>query len=72
MKKAFAIVLLVVIVAANCAYVLPVSTRAIPVGFGLDAATQIRLGLRLTVLNMIVTTVVGYLCLRFIPQFEQL
>lgn len=63
---------LVVIVAANCAYVLPVSTRAIPVGFGLDAATQIRLGLRLTVLNMIVTTVVGYLCLRFIPQFEQL
>ena len=60
----------IVIVAANCAYVLPVSTSATPVGFGLEAATQIRLGLRLNVLNMIVTTLVGFLCLRFVPYFS--
>lgn len=64
--------ILIVIVAANCAYVLPVSTRAIPVGFGLEAGTQIRLGLRLTVLNMLVTTAVGCACLRFVPWFGQL
>ena len=34
--------MLLTVVAVNCAYVLPVSTRAIPVSYGLDAGLQIR------------------------------
>ena len=43
------------IVAANCAYVLPISTRAIPIGHGLDAAEQIKYGLLLTLITLATT-----------------
>ena len=61
--------MLITVVAVNCAYVLPVSTRAIPVSFGLDAGLQIRQGLRLTVLTVILVTVTGWICLRYFPSF---
>ncbi len=64
--------LLITVVAVNCAYVLPVSTRAIPVSYGLDAGYQIREGLKLTVLNVAVVTAAGWLCLRFLPLFSSL
>ena len=64
--------ILITVVAANCAYVLPISTRAIPVAFGLDAARQINAGVRLSVLNVVTVTLIGWLCLRFVPMFSAL
>nr|MBO6294919.1 hypothetical protein [Schwartzia sp. (in: firmicutes)] len=64
--------LLITVVAVNCAYVLPVSTRAIPVSYGLDAGLQIREGLKLTILNVAAVTAIGLLCLRYLPMFSEL
>jgi len=63
--------ILVTIIAQSCAYVLPVSTRAIPVAFGLDAGVQMREGVKLTLLNVLLTTCIGYACLQ-IPWFGKL
>ena len=60
------------IVAQSCAYVLPVSTRAIPVSFGLDAGVQIREGIKLTLLNVVMTALVCYACMRLLPYFSSL
>ena len=62
---------LITIVAQSCAYVLPVSTRAIPVAFGLDAGKQIQEGIKLTVLNILLTACIGWICLQ-IPWFGKL
>ena len=63
--------ILVTIIAQSCAYVLPVSTRAIPVAFGLDAGVQIREGVKLTLLNVLLTACIGFVCLQ-IPWFGKL
>ena len=60
-----------VIVAVNCAYLLPVSTRAIPVSYGLDAGELFRWGLPLTVLNIIMTTLLGWALLQ-VPLYVSL
>lgn len=57
------------IVAQSCAYVLPVSTRAIPVAFGLDTGIQIREGLKLTVLNVVLTAAACCACMHWLPYF---
>lgn len=64
--------ILTTIVAQSCAYVLPLATRAIPVAYGLDPGVQIREGLKLTVLNILATSCIGYVCIMFIPQFARL
>lgn len=64
--------ILITIVAVNCAYLLPVSTRAIPVSYGLDPSALFKYGLKLTVLNMLLTTVVGWLFMKFVPLFNTL
>jgi hypothetical protein len=51
---------------------LPVSTRAIPVAFGLKTDVQIRQGLKLTCLNILLTTVVCYVGMLLFPNFMQL
>ncbi|MDO4177846.1 MAG: SLC13 family permease [Phascolarctobacterium sp.] len=63
--------IMAVIVAVNCAYILPLSTRAIPVSYGLNPSNLFRYGLRLTLLNIILTTVIGYVIMRYIPAFSQ-
>jgi len=60
------------IAAANCAYILPVSTRAIPIGYGLSAGAQISYGVRLSIITVIVVTIVCTLCMDFIPMFSAL
>lgn len=62
----------ITIVAVNCAYLLPVSTRAIPVSYGLEPSALFKYGLKLTVLNMLLTTVVGWLFMKFVPLFNTL
>ena len=60
------------IVAQSCAYILPVSTRAIPVAFGLNANIQIKDGFILSLLNIIVTAGIGYLFMQICPYFSHL
>ena len=59
------------IVAQSCAYVLPVSTRAIPVSFGLDPGVQIREGLKMTVMNVFLTAAACYACMLWLPYFSR-
>lgn len=58
------------IVAANSAYVLPISTRAIPVGYGLPAPYQIRKGIQLTLLSILTIALLCTLAARFIPIYS--
>ena len=60
------------IVAANCAYVLPISTRAIPIGHGLDAAQQIKYGILLTLITLATTITTCTLFLMYSPLFSEL
>ena len=64
--------ILVTIVAVNCAYILPVSTRAIPIGYGLDPAELFKHGVLLSVLNVLLTTIVGYIFINYWPTFGQI
>ena len=63
---------LAVTAACSSAYVLPVTTRAIPVGFGLDAGLQMRYGFRLTLLSMVVNAVLCWALMEFLPLFSHL
>ncbi|MCQ2363835.1 MAG: citrate transporter, partial [Acidaminococcaceae bacterium] len=63
---------LITIVAFNCAYILPVSTRAIPVSYGLDPGDLFKYGLGLSLANIVVTTVVGHLVINYLPIFYKI
>lgn len=56
--------------AFNCAYVLPLTVRAVPVGFGLDVNHLLKKGLPLAVISMVSITIVGYLFMTFWPTFS--
>ena len=60
------------IVAANCAYVLPISTRAIPIGYGLSAASQMKYGILLTLITLCVTITVCTVFMMYSPLFSTL
>lgn len=60
------------IVAANCAYTLPISTRAIPIGHGLDAAQQIKYGLLLSLITLATTIAACTLFMMVSPLFCEL
>lgn len=60
------------IVAANCAYVLPISTRAIPIGHGLNAGAQMKYGLLLTLLTLCVTILTCSLFMNYSSLFNGL
>ena len=64
--------LFVTIVAFNSAYILPVSIRAIPVGYGLAPNALLCQGSRLAALSVITITTIGYLCIKFWPLFSTL
>ena len=58
--------------AFNCAYVLPTSIRAIPVGYGLSTKYLLRNGLSLTLLGTVTITLAGWAMLTFWPAFSAL
>ena len=60
------------IAAANCAYILPISTRAIPIGYGLSASAQIRYGTILSLLTVILITLLCTAFMDFVPLFSEL
>ena len=64
--------ILVTIVAVNCAYILPVSTRAIPIGYGLEPSELFKHGVLLSVLNIFLTTVLGYIFINYWSAFGQI
>lgn len=64
--------LLSCIVAVNCAYVLPVSIRAIGCNHGLDPVYLLRCGALLSVTGVVVVSILCYLCMKFWPLFNTL
>lgn len=58
--------------AYNAEFLLPISVRAVPVGYGLDAQKMLKGGIPMTILNMIIVIVFGYVCMKFIPGWGQL
>ncbi len=62
--------LYITIIAVNCAYILPVSIRAIPIGYGLEPSELLQRGTVLSLLNIIMTAIVGYLFIQYWPLFS--
>ena len=64
--------ILTTIVAVNCAFILPVSTRAVGVTYGLSTDDLMKHGVRLSVLCMLLVSVLGYVCMQFWPLFNHI
>lgn len=62
----------IVSAAFNCAYVLPTSIRAVPIGYGLSPKYLFKNGLVLTTIGIVVISVLGYLMLTLWPGFSVL
>ena len=60
------------IVAVNCAFILPVSTRAVGVTYGLNPDDLMHNGVKLSVLCMLLVSTLGYLCMNFWELFNHL
>ena len=58
--------------AYNAEFLLPISVRAVPVGYGLDAQKMLKGGIPMTILNMVIVIAFGYVCMKFIPGWGQL
>ncbi len=57
-------------VACNCAFVLPTSVRAIPVGYGLDPQVLFSKGLMAVLLSFLTVTIFGYLAIVYWAGFS--
>ena len=62
----------ITVLAFNAEYILPISVRAIPVSYGLDANKMLKRGLPITILSTAIVIVLGYLALEYWPYFAQL
>lgn len=58
--------------AFNGEFMLPISVRAIPVSYGLNADKMLKYGLPMTLINMVIVIVFGYLAIMYWPQFSVL
>ena len=63
---------LAVTASSSCAYILPVTTRAIPVGFGLDAGAQMKEGLKLSLITLCINAFLCWLSMEYLPMFSHL
>ena len=57
-------------IASNCAYILPTSVRAIPVGYGLDPKILFSKGFLAILISFFVVTIFGYLFTLYWPGFS--
>jgi sodium-dependent dicarboxylate transporter 2/3/5 len=64
--------ILTTIIAVNCAFILPVSTRAVGITYGLSPDDLMRHGVRLSVMCMLLVSALGYLCMNFWDLFQHL
>lgn len=62
----------ITVMAYNAEFVLPISVRAIPVGYGLDPSTMVKSGTIMSILNLIIVIIVGYAMMKFWPAFSTL
>ena len=60
------------IVAVNCAFILPVSTRAVGVTYGLNPDDLLKNGFKLSVCCMVIVSLLGYLCMNCWSLFNHL
>lgn len=58
--------------AFNSAFVLPLTVRAVPVGYGMDVSHLFKKGAPLALICMVVITVAGYLFMTLWPMFSTL
>lgn len=58
--------------AYNAEFLLPLSVRAIPISYGLSADKMLKHGIPLTIINMVVVVIFGYLAIQFWPAFGEL
>lgn len=62
----------ITVMAYNAEFLLPVSVRAIPVGYGLDADQQLRKGIPFVIVRVLLVIIIGYVCLNYWPAFGTL
>lgn len=60
------------IVAVNCAFILPVSTRAIGVTYGLNPDAMLKRGLKLSLMCMVLVSCLGYFCMKYWDLFNHI
>lgn len=58
--------------AYNAEFLLPLSVRAIPVAYGLDANKMLKYGTPMTIISMVVVIIFGYAALKLWPMFGEL
>lgn len=58
--------------AYNAEFLLPLSVRAIPVAYGLDANKMLKYGTPMTIISMVVVIIFGYAALQLWPMFGEL
>ncbi|KAA1046545.1 SLC13 family permease [Pseudocitrobacter sp. 73] len=63
---------LITVMAFNAEFMLPVSVRAIPVSYGLDARKMLKGGALMACIHIIFVVIVGYAAIQFWPAFSQL
>ena len=62
----------IAIMAYNAEFLLPISVRAIPVAYGLDANDMMKKGIPMVLLRMAVVILVGWACMEFWPAFSNI
>lgn len=64
--------ILTTIVAVNCAFILPVSTRAVGVTYGLNPDDLVKNGVKLSVCCMLLVSALGFACMKLWPLYQHL
>ncbi|WP_317855818.1 SLC13 family permease [Chakrabartyella piscis] len=59
----------ITVMSLNAEFLLPLSVRAIPVAYGLDANKMMKYGIPMTIINMVVVTLFGFLAITFWPAY---
>ena len=54
----------------NAEFLLPISVRAIPVGYGLDPKIMLIRGIPMVLIRMVLVVIIGYICLNYWPAFS--
>ncbi|MEG0944639.1 MAG: SLC13 family permease [Angelakisella sp.] len=62
----------IAIMAYNSEFLLPISVRAIPVGYGLSPSAMMKRGIPMMLIKMVVVIAVGYACMQLWPMFSNI
>ncbi|ONI38700.1 divalent anion:Na+ symporter (DASS) family transporter [Candidatus Epulonipiscium fishelsonii] len=62
----------IVAMAFNGSFILPLGVRGIPVGYGVDVNVMLKKGIPVSIVNALVTAIVGYAILLLVPSFGAL